>query len=400
VARILIYTNHFLPENFKVNEIAETFNDGINEIRVITCVPNYPAGKIYPGYGYFKKSREVIGKMTICRLPMVPRGSGSKFRLILNYLSYFLSVKLYTFYLLLFKKRYDVVFVHHTSPLLIAIPPVIYKWFSRRSKLVLWDLDIWPDTLKAVGVMSNEKVLGFVKMIYNNYDHILVGSESFVDIVKQRVKNVPVSYFPNWAEDVFTQRTMVAPEPQPTFPEGLKIMFAGNIGAAQDIQTVFEAALILKDEKINWLIVGDGRMKKWLEDEVKKHKMENRFHFYGNNPLKFMPWFFSQADVMLVSLKDEEIFRKTVPAKLQAYMAFKKPILGMLSGEGAKIIKDANCGWVSDSGNVMALAANAKLILSLTPQQLSEAANNGKKYFDEHFRKELRFEQLKGMFGG
>ena len=102
MARILIYTNHFSPENFKVNEIAETLNNGENEIRVITCVPNYPSGKIYPGYGYFKKSREIIGKMTICRLPMVPRGSGSKFRLVLNYLTYYASTKIYTFYLLLF----------------------------------------------------------------------------------------------------------------------------------------------------------------------------------------------------------------------------------------------------------------------------------------------------------
>lgn len=400
--RILIYTNHFFPENFKVNEIADTLNDGKNEIEVITCVPNYPAGKIYDGFGFFTNHKEQKGGMLIRRLPMIPRGSGSKPRIILNYLTYFISTVFYTLYIALFKKRFDVVFVHHTSPIMISISPIIYKLFNWKSKLILWDLDIWPDTLKAVGVLNNSKILGFieffVKRIYGRYDHILVGSKSFVEIVEKRVKGVPVSYFPNWAEDVFTQRKIMVPAKEPSFPEGLKIMFAGNIGTAQDIVSVFEAAKLLRKEPVSWLFVGDGRMKKWVEDKVKEEKMEDQFHFYGNNPITLMPYFFSKADVMLVSLKDEEIFKQTVPAKVQAYMAFEKPILGMLSGEGAQIIEDADCGWSCDNGDYKALAEQVKSLVKVNSEELTVKAKNGKKYFDVHFKKELRFEQLNKIF--
>lgn len=402
MARILIYTNHFSPENFKVNEIAEALNSEENQLTVITCIPNYPSGKIYPGYGFFTRTREKRGNMLIRRLPMIPRGSGSKLRIVLNYFTYFLSVLFYTFYISIAKKRFDVVFVHHTSPIFIAISPVIYKFFRRKSRLILWDLDIWPDTLKAVDAVKSEKVLSIiekmVKAIYSKYDHILVGSKSFVKIVEERVKGVPVSYFPNWAEDVFTKRKITPLDPHPFIPSGLKIMFAGNMGEAQDIKTVFKAALALKNLPVSWLFVGDGRMRKWLETEVQENKMEDKFYFYGNHPIKAMPYFFSKADIMLVSLKDEEIFRKTVPAKLQAYLAFEKPILGVLSGEGAQIINESNCGWVSDSGNVEALQENVKRVINSSVEDLETKAKNGKNYFETHFKKELRLKQLQDLF--
>ena len=119
--RVLIYTNHFYPENFKVNEIAALFAGEDLEVQVITGVPNYPAGKIYEGYGFFKRNKEKVGEVRVKRLPLIPRGSGSGIRLIFNYLSYFLSTFFYTVYLSFFKKKYDVVFVHHTSPIFVAI---------------------------------------------------------------------------------------------------------------------------------------------------------------------------------------------------------------------------------------------------------------------------------------
>ena len=139
-------------------------------------------------------------------------------------------------------------------------------------------------------------------------------------------------------------------------------------------------------------------MRKWLEDEVANHDLKNRIHFYGNHPIDHMPYFFSHADVMLVSLADERIFRKTVPAKLQAYMAFEKPILGMLSGEGADIIRESGCGWVTNSGDYKGLTECVNSILNLNPTSLSGFAHNGKAYFDKYFKKELRFIQLENIF--
>ncbi|MFT6745862.1 MAG: glycosyltransferase involved in cell wall biosynthesis [Glaciecola sp.] len=400
--RILIFTNHFYPENFKVNEIADTLNDGVNEIEVITCVPNYPSGIFPEGYGFFTKNKERKKNMTIRRLPVIPRGNGSTMRIVANYFTYFLSTLFYTFYISIFRKRFDVVFVHHTSPIMIAISPILYKIFNRKSKLILWDLDIWPDTLKAVGAVKSERILSaiesVVRFIYSWYDHILVGSMSFVKIVEGRVRNVGVSYFPNWAEDVFINREITSPSEELSFPEGLKIMFAGNMGTAQDIENIFECAKLLKDEKIRWLFVGDGRMRKWLEDKVNSGGLSDKFVFYGNNPIKMMPYFFSKADVMLVSLKDREIFKQTVPAKIQAYMAFEKPVIGMLSGEGAELINESAVGWVSNSGDVESFAKNVKTILAGSDEELLLRAKNGKRYFDEYFRKELRFEQLAKIF--
>ena len=396
---VLVYTNHYYPENFKINEVVEAFDQRGYKVTVITCIPNYPSGKIYPGYGFFKKNKEKKGNVTVRRLPLIPRGSGSKIRMVLNYLSYFFSVMLYTFYLILFKKRYDFVFVHHTSPLFIAISPILYKKLKRKTKLILWDLDIWPDTLKALDVIKNEKTLKKIERIviriYRNYDQILVTSQSFVSIVRNRVNNVPVSYFPNWAEDVFTKGTIEIPEIEPDFSfNGLKIMFAGNIGESQDTACIFETMKMLKKENINWLFVGDGRMKQSLEDLVLKEGMQDKVAFYGNYPIRYMPYFFSKADVMLLSLKDKEVFRNTVPAKLQAYMAFEKPVIAMISGEGANIIRVSNCGWVTDSGNFHELAGIIQTVEKLDKAELLSTGLKGSNYFNLHFSKELRFNQL------
>ncbi|MGV3629837.1 MAG: glycosyltransferase family 4 protein [Bacteroidota bacterium] len=402
--RILIYTNHFFPENFKVNEIVDTLKEDDVKIRVVTCVPNYPTGRFFDGYGIFKRSREVQGNVTIRRLPMISRGKGSRLRLVMNYVSYFCSTLLYTLYMAIIRRKYDVVFVHHTSPIMITYPPRVYKFFFRKTKLILWDLDIWPDTLKAVDVVTGEKTLRriekLVMFLYKKYDHILVGSQSFVEIVKKRVNNITVSYFPNWAEDNIANREIIVPEKEPVFPStGLNIMFAGNIGQAQDMESVFRIAQEVRDLPVNWLFVGDGRMRSWLEQESKKQDMEQAFYFYGNNPITLMPYFFSKADIMLVSLKEAEIFAKTVPAKVQAYMASGKPILGMISGEGAALIREAGCGWTAESSDYKGMADHIREHNGISADELSRIGNKGREFYLSHFRKELRTVQLRKLMG-
>ena len=396
---ILVYTNHFYPENFKINEIVQDLDKKGYEIKVITCIPNYPSGQIFPEYGFFKNNKEKHGNLTIRRLPMIPRGSGSKIRMVLNYLSYFFSVFVYTQYLILFKKRYDCIFVHHTSPLFIAISPVFYKKLRRKTKLILWDLDIWPDTLKALDVIKSERTLNLIERIvvriYKSYDEILVTSKSFVSIVRNRIPNVPVSYFPNWAEEVFTERIILTPDIRPKFnSNGLKIMFAGNIGDSQDIECIFNAIKMLKDENINWFFVGDGRMRQSLENLVLKENLAEKVTFYGNYQIAYMPYFFNNADVMLLSLKDKEVFKNTVPAKLQSYMAFEKPVLAMLSGEAAEIINESKCGWVTDSGNYNGLVKQILLVKKMSKEELKAIGKNGKNFFDLNFKKDLRMTQL------
>ena len=399
--RILIFTNHFFPENFKVNEIAEFLVEEGNTVHVVTGIPNYPSGSFFSGYGLFSKSFERKNDFfTIRRLPLIPRGGGSKFRLILNYLSYMFSVWIYTFYLTFFKEKFDVVFVHHTSPIFITMPPVFYRWI-RRSKNVLWDLDMWPDTLNALDIITSSKITFamevVMKWVYRRYDHVLLGSRSFLDKARMRMDSQKSSYFPNWAERIFTYSEFLIPEIEPKFPSGFKIMYAGNIGMAQDFENVIKSIKLLEKHPISWLIVGDGRNKEWFESEVDKLGLTSKVIFYGHQPLELMPYFFSKSDVMFLSLKNEKIFEMTVPAKLQAYMGFGKPIIAMISGEGAQIIKDATGGGVVESGDALALTEKIINFLKLEEKGRQEMGIRNKIYYESHFSLSARKEQLRNL---
>jgi len=397
--KILVYTNHYFPENFKINDIVNHFDDQEYSVKVITGIPNYPSGKIFQNYGYFKKTNEIKGNVKIRRLPLVTRGRGSSFRLFLNYLSYFFSVLIYTIYLILSNKKYDLIFVHHTSPIFIAISPYIYKIFNKHAKMILWDLDIWPESLEATGAIKNKKILKNVKklveILYNKFDIILVGSNSFVQIVKERVKDIQVVYFPNWAEDTF-EGTLVNKRVSPIEiqTENLKIMFAGNIGEAQDVYSILKLIVKCKNKHIDWIFVGDGRMKNWLEKELNSIKILGEIVFFGNHPIEEMPSFFKQADIMLLSLKNDEIFTKTVPAKLQAYLASAKPVLGIISGEAKKIIFDSGAGWASNSGDIESAYNDICKILKFSNKELLEKGVRGFNYYEKNFSKHSRLTQL------
>ncbi|WP_418637671.1 glycosyltransferase family 4 protein [Winogradskyella sp.] len=394
--RVLIYTNHFFPENFKVNEIASMLSEDGLDVTVITGIPNYPEGKIPEGYGYFKRRKEFVDGVRVKRLWLIPRGSGSKLRLIINYLSYFISCLFYTFFIGVFKKKYDVVFVHHTSPILIAIPPILYKWL-RKPKMILWDLDMWPDTLVALDIIKSKKLIaileGLVKWIYKQYDAVLIGSKSFAEKAKNRVDASKIEYFPNWAEDVFIEKNSIKPEGNHQFPDGFKLMYAGNIGEAQDFGNICNAMNLLRNEDVNWLIVGGGRWFNQLKEKVSNSGLDDKVTYYGNNPLATMPYFFSQADVMFFSLQDKEIFSKTVPAKLQAYMASGKPVIGMISGEGNDIIKEASCGISVLSGDYESFA-DAILQLKSQKENLQKLGENGSDFYSKYFSKQARKKQL------
>lgn len=373
-------------------------NDGY-DVSVITGIPNYPRGKIYDGYGFFKKKGEIINGVKVKRLWLIPRGNGSKFRLLINYLSYFISCFIYTLYITAFKKRYDIILVHHTSPILVTIPPILYKYVLN-PKMILWDLDMWPDTLMAMDIIKSKKILSIlevcVKWIYRRYNIILVGSKSFVEKAVKRVNHFQVVYFPNWAEEVFFKAEIVTPVQIPVFPQGFNLMYAGNIGEAQDFGNVVKAMVLLKKFSINWLIVGEGRWLKKLKALVVEEGLTDKVYFYGNNPIVTMPYYFSYADVMFLSLQDKEIFSKTVPAKLQSYMATGKPIIGMISGEGNEIIRDANCGYSIPSGDFAGFAKAVKQ-LNTDSESLEIMGKNSRKYYEENFAFKVRKEQINSI---
>lgn len=302
-----------------------------------------------------------------------------------------------------FKKKYDCIFVQQLSPVTMAIPGVLYKMI-RNVPLYLWVLDLWPESLQSAGGIKNKFVLGFfdciVRIIYKNSTKILISSKGFnTSIVGKNVSEEKIIYFPNWAEEVFSETKEISEE-LPNLLPGFKVMFAGNIGEAQDFEAIMNAALLLKAKQdIKFAIVGDGRKKQWIDSFVRKHQLEDTVQVLGRYPIHTMPAFFEKADIMLVSLKNEQIFNLTAPAKIQAYMASAKPILAMLNGEGAALVKEAACGKSVNAGDYEGLA---KEILSLhqTPtHELKEMGENGKTFCAKNFEKQSCINNLISILG-
>lgn len=393
--KILIVTQYFYPESFKGNDIAtELVKMGYN-VTVLTTKPNYPKGKFYNGYGFLKKRKEVWNDVKIIRCPVIPRGSNN-FLLVLNYLSFILFASFAVIFRL--KKDRDIVFIQQLSPVFVTLPAILYKRLSK-AKIYLWVLDLWPESMRAtLGIQKGLIYSGverIVKYSYNNSDKILISSKGFEKSIRKKTdKTTELMYFPNWAEDFFVDYELYD---VPEFPNGFNVLFAGNVGEAQDFDSVLNAAKLTINDCINWIIVGDGRKKGWIEKQIKDDSITN-VYLLGRFPIQKMASFFKKSDAMLVSLKDDEIFGLTVPAKIQAYLASGKIILGMINGEAANIIKDSNAGLCCDSGDYDKLASNAKLLAALGYEEKLILEGNAKKFYKSNFEKKMLIHKLEEFF--
>lgn len=388
--RILIYTNHFYPEQFKINEIVEWLSNENTQIRVITGLPNYPSGNLMKNYKNIYKSN-----VTINRLLLIPRGGGATLMLVINYLTYFISCFFFTIYIALFKKKYDVVFVHHTSPIFIAFHPVIYSFF-KKTKKILWDLDIWPESLQAVGVVKSSFIISkleiIVKWIYSNYDSILISSKSLCSIVKKRFDG-RIIYFPNWADKVIEDNKIDDKNSFSINTKKFNIVYTGNIGKSQNFKSLLKTIEHV-DDNIHWTFVGDGRFKSQLIKLIDLKNLNAKVSFIDQVSIDLIPSIVSKADALFLSLKSDKIFSKTVPAKLQVYMALGKPIIGMLNGEGAKLINEADCGTVEENYNYEELAKKINSFASKTMPELIRKGHNGKNYYFKHFSSLIRKKEI------
>ena len=397
--RILICTNHFYPETFRCNDMAfELANRGY-DVTVMTAIPDYPKGKYFDGYGIFRRRRETVNGVKVIRGFIIPRGKGGGVRLLLNYLSFFISSVILSIYLGLFK-RFDQVIVHETSPVMIGVPGVIVKKLQR-IPMLLWVLDLWPESLQAAGGINNRHVLGMfeslTKWIYRNSDKILMSSKGFeTSILKKGDFSDKLVYFPNWADRALGQiENGELKIDNFEWPNGFIVMFAGNMGEAQDFEHIMEATLQLKDRQdIHFLFVGDGRKRPWVESYCMDHHLQNTVHWVGRHPIEAMPFFFEKADVMLMTLMDIEIFNLTAPAKLQAYMSAGKPVLTMMNGEGPRIIEDAKCGLSVPAGDSAALAFQIEKMSKMDKDDLIKMGLNGMAYQKEHFDQEKSMDHL------
>lgn len=402
--RILFVCQYFYPEAFRGNDIAFHWAEEGHEVHVVTGVPNYPDGVFHKGYGVFKKRQETIKGVHVTHLPIVPRGNDSKIMLMLNYFSYFIVACMYVLWkvfadsfkgFLGFKKsfEFDFVFCQQLSPVMMSLPAVLYKKL-KKVLLYTWVLDLWPESLSAAGGISNKHILGFfdwfVKKEYKWSDKILTSSKSFDQSIRTYGDyKGKIVYYPQWSDG--SPSTPFLP-PNYSLPEilsGFKVMFAGAVGEAQGMECNMQATLLTKERKdIKWVIVGDGRRLPWVQQFVKEHGLEETVLTLGRYPSETMPLFFEKADVMLVSLTDSPLFNLYAPAKISSYMASGRPIIACLNGEGAEVVKAAECGWLVAAGDAEGLA---KLVIRLADENketLNAKGACGLKFYKENFDKE------------
>lgn len=402
--KICIFTNHFYPEDFKVNDIAFELTQRGYEITVITAVPDYPKGKFFDGYGWFKKNKEDVNNCHVIRLPIIPRGKGRFRNLLVQYFSYYISSSVYVFFHKFFHK-YDAVFVHLTSPFFIGLGATQLKRFQK-IPMYFWVLDLWPESITATTGISNVLVMNplikQVKKVYNNCDKILVGSKGFEkSILEKGQYKEKLVYFPNWCETTdlsFDNEQYKAVNPFDSFNDkDFIVLFAGNLGEAQNLDCVVTAATKLskQNDNIKFVFLGDGRARKHLIEKAEETGVLNKTVFFpGRFPIESMPFFMGKSSVLLVSLKNELIFNLTVPSKVQFYMAQGKPLLAMLNGDGADLINEASCGIAVPANDIDSFITTIQKMSSMDKDQLDLMGKNGKKYYEENFMKEYRINQL------
>jgi glycosyltransferase involved in cell wall biosynthesis len=397
--RVLIVTQYFWPESFRINDLATGLSERGHEVTVYTGKPNYPEGRYFPGYGFFARTREDYDGVRVIRAPLIPRGSSGRLGLAANFASFALLASLLGPFLC--RGAYDAILVYEPSPITVGLPAVVLKW-AKRAPLLFWVQDLWPENLSATGMVRTKWVLDgvarFARFLYRRSDLVLVQSEAFTAPIRALgIDGRKILYYPNSAEAIYRPVAAgTAPPPgQPALPEGFRVMFAGNIGAAQDFDTILGAAELARGERdIHWTIVGDGRMHSWVESEIARRGLGGTVHLLGRHPMEAMPPLFAAADAMLVTLRNEPVFALTIPSKVQSYLACGRPIVAALDGEGARVVREAGAGVAVPAGDARALA-DAVVDLARRPRPEREAMGaSGRRYFERHFERALLLGRL------
>lgn len=387
--RILIVSQYFWPENFRVNDLTEELSRRGHEVTVLTGQPNYPEGDIFPAYRADPAAFSRFGDVPVVRVPVIPRRQSSIW-LLLNYLSFAVSASLLGVWKLR-RRPFDAIFVFQTSPITAALPAIVLRRL-KRAPMLMWILDLWPDTLAAIGVVKSPRLLNLVgklvSFVYKHCDRILVQSRAFTEKVAALAGGTErIRYFPGWAESVFAADTSAAVADE-LFPYAgdFKILFAGNIGEAQDFPAILDAAEVLKDvPQLRWMVVGDGRAAPQVREEIARRGLQDVVVLLGRYPLDRMPAFFAGANALLVTLRAEPIWSMTIPGKVQSYLAAGKPLLAMIDGEGGRVVAESGAGLVAPAGDGAALAQQVLRLIATDPGQRAQMGWAGMAYGRREF---------------
>ncbi|MDC1382719.1 glycosyltransferase family 4 protein [Candidatus Puniceispirillum sp.] len=392
---LLIISQYFYPENFRINELVADFIKRGHKITVLTGLPNYPQGKFYHGYGWMGPWKEQLFGASIIRVPMLPRFSGTWWQLFLNYISFALVASICIFWRV--SRKQSAIIVFQTSPATVGFPAIL------ASKIIgvpvfFWILDLWPESLRATKAIESLFLLNavnyWVKWVYARCEILFISSRSFSKSLKlQGIQTDKIKYLPNWIEKDYEAHQSICKKKE---LEYFKIVYAGNIGVAQDLPSLLKAASKLANclPEIRWQIVGDGRLLSWFKSEVSRLDLDKIIEFSGQLPANELPKIFDKADALLVTLCDDPVVSLTVPGKVQTYMASGKPILAMINGEGAKIIFDSGGGFVADASDVDHFCENVIKLASKTTEQRKNIGEAGRKYALKEFDRKKILDRL------
>ena len=393
-------TQWFDPEpTFKGLLFAKELMSRGFEVEVITGFPNYPGGKLYDGYHLKLIQKEVIEGVCVTRLPLFPSHDKNKFGRVANYLSFAISS---LFYGLFFAKRPDVIYAYH-PPLTVGISAGIINFF-RRVPIVLDIQDMWPDTLKATGMITNSRILGLVSricnLIYSSAAKIVVLSPGFKRLLVARgVPERKINVIYNWADEEVLRKSSGKLPKKITSVEGFKVLFAGNIGQAQGLDVILDAAFLLKDTvpEMQFFIIGEGLQRNSLKTKADSLNLKN-VHFLNAVNMENVGIFLDSVDALLIHLNSDPLFEITIPGKSQAYMAVGKPIIMGVKGDASNLISRANCGVCFEPENSEHLAEVVSNLMNLSSQEIKELGDNARKFYDKNLSVRVGVDSFSKIF--
>jgi glycosyltransferase involved in cell wall biosynthesis len=392
--KLLIVTQYYWPESFLINGLSQKLCDLGHQVTVITGKPNYPEGNVFPGYTVAGIDHEEYGGIEVIRIPLWPRKKGA-LGLAINYISFVLS-GLWYMPKLIEGRQFDSILVFAISPITAVIPAISLKR-KTGAHLVVWVQDLWPQSLSATGYVRSKLVLklvgSMVSWIYAQTDTLLAQSHAFVREIGKLAKSDKIFFYPNSIESPILDPEARPGEDMSCFDSGFSVVFAGNIGKAQAIPTLIEAATLLSQSDCQLVLVGEGSMLDWAKHEVSELKLNN-VHFICRVESRCMPWVYQNSDALLVSLADKEIFSYTIPGKVQACFAAGKPIIASLNGEAAEVVQSSGAGLATAAEDAAELAKAILKIRNMSGADRQKMGMKGLKYFQDNFDINIQAQHL------
>jgi len=397
VTKILVVSQYFWPESFRVNELVLELKNRGYVVEVLTSTPNYPSGRVFPNYALNPDKYKDYFGIKVHRVPQISRHN-NKFSLALNYFSFVITSCIYS--LLKMRNRdFDLIFGVQLSPIFSMIPAILCKKMLGKP-LYIWVLDIWPDSLIGGGVKSSlfiSALKKFCVFIYSCADILFLSSSGFKQKLNQMGVAVPrLVYFPQWIEaDYLGEVPLGSSEDAEVrqlisrWEDKVIFTFTGNIGEAQDFPSVLEGlkkCSRLKDLVV--LVIGGGRYKTELIQSIQAEGLENTVFCLGQYPTRYMTLFYYYSAYLIVPLRDTSVFAYTLPGKVQSYMSSGKPIIGMINGEARRVIDEVGCGYTVASGDHNGFAAMLDRCCSLDVSERQKLGKMGQYYAYENFRLE------------